>query len=138
VVWACGDRQLPYNNGYKGQTRIAKEVFNHRQNYETINYELCVNNDWQQTCKNAVQIIARDMVNYNIPMTMLFRHYDITGKVCPKPFVDNPDAWEDFKKQIENRVKEIKKEQVINEVVAMFKDENMKASWAKDSVKKIN
>lgn len=27
----------------------------------------------------------------------LVRHYDVTGKMCPKWFVDHPDAWERFK-----------------------------------------
>ena len=28
---------------------------------------------------------------------MLFRsHYDVTGKACPKYFVDNQDEWENF------------------------------------------
>ena len=33
VTWNCGDRPLNYNNGYKGQTKIAKEIFDHKQNY---------------------------------------------------------------------------------------------------------
>ena len=39
VVWGCGDRSLPYNNGYKGQTKLAKEVFNNLNNYYTCNIE---------------------------------------------------------------------------------------------------
>lgn len=30
----------------------------------------------------------------------LIRHYDVTKKVCPKWFVDHPDAWEQFKKDV--------------------------------------
>lgn len=26
-----------------------------------------------------------------------YRHYDITGKICPKWYVNNPDDWEEFK-----------------------------------------
>lgn len=29
------------------------------------------------------------------------RHYDITGKACPKWFVDHPDEWEKFKSELE-------------------------------------
>ena len=29
------------------------------------------------------------------------RHYDVTGKICPKWFVDNPNEWEKFKKELE-------------------------------------
>ncbi|MDD3251901.1 MAG: N-acetylmuramoyl-L-alanine amidase [Lachnospiraceae bacterium] len=30
----------------------------------------------------------------------LIRHYDVTRKVCPKWFVDHPDAWEQFKRDV--------------------------------------
>lgn len=30
----------------------------------------------------------------------LIRHYDVTGKCCPKWFVDSPAAWEQFKKDV--------------------------------------
>ena len=28
------------------------------------------------------------------PETQVIRHYDVTGKICPKYYVENPDAWE--------------------------------------------
>ena len=30
----------------------------------------------------------------------LIRHYDVTGKVCPKWFADYPAAWEQFKREV--------------------------------------
>jgi N-acetylmuramoyl-L-alanine amidase CwlA len=30
----------------------------------------------------------------------VFRHYDMTGKSCPKAFVDNPSKWEDFQRLV--------------------------------------
>ena len=31
----------------------------------------------------------------------LIRHYDVTGKNCPKWFVDHPEAWEQFKADVQ-------------------------------------
>ena len=31
----------------------------------------------------------------------LIRHYDVTRKVCPKWFVDHPEAWEQFKRDVQ-------------------------------------
>jgi N-acetylmuramoyl-L-alanine amidase CwlA len=111
VAWGCGDRSLPYNNGYKGQTKIAKDIFNHKQNYLVINYEICNNDviknsdeDWKNACNNAIEIIVKDMINYNISTDMIFRHYDITGKICPAPFVKDEKSWIDFKNKIINKV----------------------------------
>ena len=30
----------------------------------------------------------------------LIRHYDVTRKICPKWFVDHPNAWEQFKRDV--------------------------------------
>ena len=30
------------------------------------------------------------------PEDDVIRHYDVTGKICPKYYVDHPDAWEAF------------------------------------------
>lgn len=35
----------------------------------------------------------------------VIRHYDVTGKVCPKWFVDHPDAWEQFKRDVAENMK---------------------------------
>jgi N-acetylmuramoyl-L-alanine amidase len=114
IAWGCGDRPLPYDNGCKGQTAIARDVFGYCQNSLTINYEICNNNtvsgtsDWDASCANAIEIIAQDMVKFNIATNMIYRHYDITGKICPKPFVDSPAAWVAFKAKIVARINQIK------------------------------
>ena len=30
------------------------------------------------------------------PMEDVIRHYDVTGKICPRYYVDHPEAWETF------------------------------------------
>ena len=30
------------------------------------------------------------------PMEDVIRHYDVTGKICPRYYVDHPEAWESF------------------------------------------
>ena len=37
------------------------------------------------------------MARYGIPLENVVRHYDVTGKICPKYYVDHPEAWEDFR-----------------------------------------
>jgi hypothetical protein len=38
------------------------------------------------------------------PNSDYLRHYDITGKICPKPWVDYVPAWEQFKKDVKRRM----------------------------------
>jgi N-acetylmuramoyl-L-alanine amidase CwlA len=122
VSWGCGDRNIPYTNEWLGQQKIAKRVFNNRQNYLTLNVEICNNDvypdsnkDWLMAVDNALNWITetiknmgkRVLVNESLdPQNfigpvgrsdiLLLRHYDITGKICPKPFVDDYRAWEEF------------------------------------------
>ena len=37
---------------------------------------------------------------YNLDKDGIIRHYDVTGKKCPKYFVDHEDAWEQFKEDV--------------------------------------
>ena len=42
------------------------------------------------------------MKKYNIPADHVIRHYDVTGKICPNPYVYNTGTytWDAFKKAI--------------------------------------
>ena len=121
IAWGCGDKN--YKGGYQ---RIADKVFKFRQNYETINVEICNNNaikgsdeDWKKAVENAKQWVIAYLNSYGIAVdregslnpqnveeppapgaVLLLRHYDITGKACPKPFLDNPDSWVQFIEEI--------------------------------------
>ena len=34
----------------------------------------------------------------------IIRHHDVTGKICPKYYVDHPDAWEQMKADISAQI----------------------------------
>lgn len=34
------------------------------------------------------------------PEADVIRHYDVTGKVCPRHFVDDPESWEQFRADV--------------------------------------
>ena len=36
------------------------------------------------------------MDTYHLKKDDIIRHYDVTGKICPKYFVDHEDAWNEF------------------------------------------
>ena len=43
------------------------------------------------------QLVAWLMGRYDLTTDDVIRHYDVTGKDCPKYFVENSKAWSDFK-----------------------------------------
>ena len=32
----------------------------------------------------------------DVPPDQVIRHYDVTGKICPKYYVEHEDAWKKF------------------------------------------
>ena len=35
----------------------------------------------------------------------VIRHYDVTGKECPKSFVEDEDAWKQFRKDVKKAMR---------------------------------
>ena len=50
--------------------------------------------------KSVVQLTAFLCEKYGLTQENVIRHYDVTGKICPKYFVENEDAWEMFKDNV--------------------------------------
>lgn len=81
------------------------------RNSNSIGIELCVRNkgsqaadsrDWyfeDATVQAAIELTRELMEKYSIPADHVIRHYDVTGKICPNPYVYNHTAhtWEAFK-----------------------------------------
>ena len=77
------------------------------RNDNSIGVELCCYQDaagrWRfdpATVANAVQLVRSLMAQYGIDIDHVVRHYDVTGKVCPEPFVRDASAWAEFKARL--------------------------------------
>lgn len=55
----------------------------------------------EDTVTNAVTIVKDLMEKHNVPIDNVLRHYDVTGKKCPEPFVKDISQWTEFKKRLE-------------------------------------
>lgn len=99
IAWHCGA------NSYKHP---------YCRNNNSIGVELCsyiVSGKYAfkpKTVDNAVWLVKCIMAQYNVPITNVIRHYDVTGKICPEPFVRDVAAWQNFKARL--TAAEIKKE----------------------------
>lgn len=51
---------------------------------------------------SAIELTQYLMKKYNVPADHVIRHYDVTGKICPNPYVYNTTkhVWDAFKKAI--------------------------------------
>lgn len=98
----------------------------------------------EKTVKNTVWLTKQLMAKYNIKAENVVRHYDVTGKLCPAPWVSNPEKWNDFIRQISAMEEEAYMDelQALKERVTKLEepktiynwvDENM-PEWAREGV----
>lgn len=99
-AWHCGSQ-----TGYKHPNC---------RNTNSIGIELCcrtkgdstkADGNWyfeDATVTAAIQLTKELMKKYNIPADHVLRHYDVTGKTCPAPYVFNngKHTWEQFQESI--------------------------------------
>lgn len=53
-----------------------------------------------ETVANAAALAKDIMQRYGIDTDHVLRHYDVTGKHCPMPWVDDPAQWDEFKARL--------------------------------------
>ena len=73
------------------------------RNYNSIGVEMCdsVGTVPAATRERMAAVVRELMDKYGVPVENVLRHYDVTGKRCPAPWVDNPEEWEKFKSMLE-------------------------------------
>lgn len=80
--------------------------YNKARNDNSIGVEMCcfMNNGKldisAKTIANTIELVKDIMKRYNIPIENVVRHYDVTHKKCPAPFVDDAIRWTDFKRRL--------------------------------------
>ena len=88
VAWHCGSKnpRHPYC-----------------RNANSIGVEMCnsVGGVPDATRARTAALVRELMSRYGIDSSHVLRHYDVTGKRCPAPWVDDPAGWMEFKKMLE-------------------------------------
>ena len=81
------------------------------RNSNSIGIEMCDSVDGvpEDVRSLTAGLVREMMVKYGIDSSHVLRHYDVTGKRCPAPWVDNPAEWMEFKSMLE--VEEVTQEQ---------------------------
>lgn len=115
-------------------------------NSNSIGIELCSRKDIageyyikKETILNAIELIRSLMKKHNIPIENVVRHYDVTGKLCPKPLIDQK-KWTEFKGMIRGDMDYEKNLEILREVVGLS-EESIKYltdyKYGEELVKKI-
>jgi hypothetical protein len=74
------------------------------RNSDTISIECCHPDETgiftDETYWSLVKLCAFLCDKYSLDEDDIIRHYDVTGKICPKFFVDDEAAWTQFKSDV--------------------------------------
>jgi N-acetylmuramoyl-L-alanine amidase CwlA len=87
---------------------VAFHSGSYSMNRKSIGIEVC-HPDWdgkfnEKTYDSLVELCAELCKKYEIPINNVIRHYDVTGKNCPKYYVEHEEAWEQLKQDINNKI----------------------------------
>ena len=110
-IWQCvEDADIAWHVG------ASSYVHPECRNANALGIEMCVrkrdtshlgatDRDWYfegATVNAAAELTRHLMAKYNVPADHVIRHYDVTGKICPNPYVYNTTShtWEEFKRLI--------------------------------------
>ena len=80
------------------------------RNSDTVSIETCHQNKdgryTKETYDSLVHLTAWLCEKFKLTEEDLIRHYDITGKICPKYFVEDEGAWKQFKLDVKQMLEE--------------------------------
>ena len=88
-----------------------------------------------ETVANAAALAREIMQRYGIDTDHVLRHYDVTGKRCPMPWVDDPAQWAAFKDMLVPESTTTDEEDE-NDMVRYNTIEEV-PSWAQDTVRAL-
>jgi N-acetyl-anhydromuramyl-L-alanine amidase AmpD len=129
VAWHCGS-----SSGYK-----HKDC----RNSNSIGIEMCCRKDssgkWyfeEETVKATIKLTKTLMKNYNIPVENVIRHYDVTGKNCPAPYVLNntKHKWDNFLKELQKTTTTTNNSSTTKGENSMPKLDNTPDTYAKEAI----
>lgn len=134
---------------------VGATTYKHAEcrNNNSINIELCSRKDSNgnyyfkdETVKNAIELTKYLAEKYDISKENILRHYDVTGKICPEPFVRDDLAWNEFVESVVNDMTTDDVKQICNDMIYTYvtsKQEDVYNSlqdvptWAYDTIKKL-
>ena len=108
------------------------------RNANSIGVEMCdsVGKVPAATMKRTAAFVSELMVKYGVPLENVLRHYDVTGKRCPAPWVDDPGQWAEFKSMLEDN--DMLTQEQFNQMADAYfaqKDQEEADNWAKPYIK---
>lgn len=90
------------------EDEVAFHSGSYSMNRKSIGIETC-HPDWEgkfaeSTYNSLVELCVDLCRRYNLGIDAIIRHYDVTGKECPRYYVRNESEWIKFKNDVANKL----------------------------------
>lgn len=134
IAWHCGTRGMYFHPYCRNGNSLGVELCS-RKRGEKYYFT-------PETVKNAQQFVRSLMKRYGIPTENVVRHYDVTHKNCPAPFVEDAGAWQEFKAGLmeqakEDNMTEKQVKQLIEQSKTVFDTEEAVPEWGRATIEKL-
>ena len=134
IAWHCGTRGMYFHPYCRNANSLGVELCS-RKRGEKYYFT-------PETVKNAQQFVRSLMKRYGIPTENVVRHYDVTHKNCPAPFVEDAGAWQRFKAGLmeqakEDNMTEKQVTQLIKQSKTVFDTEEAVPEWGRATIEKL-
>lgn len=127
TAWHCGARAYWHPECRNGNS-IGIEMCSRKR----ADGSYCIK---PETVANAATLAKDIMQRYGIDTDHVLRHYDVTGKRCPMPWVDDPAQWTAFKDMLTPKNTTTDEEDE-DDMVRYNKLEDV-PDWAQDTVRAL-
>ena len=139
TAWHCGRER-------------GGSYFNDCRNANSIGIEMCsvIRNGVyvipDETVRNAAELVRYLMARHHVPVSRICRHYDVTHKECPEPWVRNPQLWQKFKTMLtekededmtEAQTRAIAKQEIRSAAEKVYNRPKDCPQWAQETVQKL-
>ena len=94
-------------------TEVAYHAGTAAGNSKSISIEICESGNREKTLVHAAEVTASTLKKYGWGVDKLRRHFDWSGKICPRILsANNWAGWNQFKKEVEKKLTDLKKIEV--------------------------
>lgn len=132
-IWqAVEDKNAAWHCGGGLQGSGGHRFYGKCNNANSIGIEMCCKQKngklyiTDQTIAQTAKLVQYLQDKYDIPDSRVIRHYDVTGKICPGPYINN-DKWAKLKKTLTGCGADAKPEK---------KELEVDGSWGEDCTRK--
>ena len=105
-IYCIPNTEVAYHCGARECKKGIVEKLSAYPNYTTIGIEMCHTDKGFTEVKleTTSELVAQLLTEHDLTIDDVYRHFDITGKICPLFFVEDEEQWENFKKRIEEKL----------------------------------